>query len=268
MNKAPLFDLSGKVILLTGGGGILGSRFTRSLVAHGAYVAVADRNLVKANSVAAAILEDEADRAKGYSLDVTSRDSWMALQEILQRDCGGIDVLINNAATKTPNFFESFETFPMEDWETVMKVNVTGAMLGCQVCGTVMAQRGYGSIINILSVYGIVGPDPRIYQGSLYEGRPINTPAVYSTSKAAVWGLTKHLAAYWGNRGVRVNAITPGGVQSGQNDNFVKRYSARVPLGRMADQDDLNGALVFLASDASSYMTGQNVIVDGGLTAW
>jgi NAD(P)-dependent dehydrogenase (short-subunit alcohol dehydrogenase family) len=131
-----------------------------------------------------------------------------------------------------------------------------------------MAERGHGSIINTLSVYGIVAPDQRIYQGSEYEGRAINTPAVYSASKAAVWGLTKYLAAYWGSRDVRVNAITPGGVFSGQNDEFVRRYSARVPLGRMASQDEMSGAVVYLASDASSYVTGQNIVIDGGLTVW
>jgi NAD(P)-dependent dehydrogenase (short-subunit alcohol dehydrogenase family) len=119
-----------------------------------------------------------------------------------------------------------------------------------------------------LSVYGLVGPDQRIYEGSEYEGRAINTPAVYSTSKAAVWGLTKYLAAYWGDKNVRVNAVTPGGVFSGQNDEFVRRYSARVPLGRMAQLDEISGAVIYLASDASSYVTGQNIVVDGGLTSW
>jgi len=131
-----------------------------------------------------------------------------------------------------------------------------------------MARRGRGSIVNTLSIYGIVGPDQRIYEGSSYEGRAINTPAIYSASKAGLWGLTKYLATYWGGNGVRVNAITPGGVFSGQNDVFVDRYSARVPLGRMAHKNELCGALVFLASDASSYVTGQNLVVDGGLTAW
>jgi NAD(P)-dependent dehydrogenase (short-subunit alcohol dehydrogenase family) len=136
-----------------------------------------------------------------------------------------------------------------------MAVNATGVMLACQAFGPDMARRGKGSIVNFLSIYGI-------------ERKAINTPAVYSASKAAVWGLTKYLAAYWGPRGVRVNAVTPGGVFSGQNETFVKRYSARVPMGRMAEKDEICGAVVFLASDASSYVTGQNLVVDGGLTAW
>ena len=131
-----------------------------------------------------------------------------------------------------------------------------------------MAERRQGSIINTLSIYGIVAPDQRIYEGSSYEGRAINTPAVYSASKAALLGLTRYLATYWAERGVRVNALTPGGVFSGQNETFVRRYSARVPMGRMAEREEMCGALVFLASRASSYVTGQNIVVDGGLSAW
>jgi NAD(P)-dependent dehydrogenase (short-subunit alcohol dehydrogenase family) len=149
-----------------------------------------------------------------------------------------------------------------------MAVNLTGAVICAQVFGGRMAERKAGSIVNTLSIYGIVAPDQRIYEGSIYEGRAINTPAVYSASKAGLWGLTKYLATYWGSRNVRVNAVTPGGVFSGQNDVFVERYSARVPMGRMAEQDDLSGAMVFLISDASSYVTGQNIIVDGGLSTW
>jgi NAD(P)-dependent dehydrogenase (short-subunit alcohol dehydrogenase family) len=132
-----------------------------------------------------------------------------------------------------------------------------------------MARRGGGgSIIQTASIYGIVAPDQRIYEGSEYHGRPINTPAVYSASKAGVIGLTRHLATYWAERGVRVNTLTPGGVSSGQNSEFSRRYAARVPLGRMAEADDMVGAAVFLASDASLYVTGQNIVVDGGLSAW
>lgn len=262
------FDLSGKVAVLTGGGGILGSCFAEALVSRGARIAIVDRDIEKANIVVDALNSSHGEVARAYGVDITRRNELLDLHLAVQADLGEVDVLINNAAAKSPNFFEPFETFPQEDWDYVMGINTTGVMLSCQVFGAAMARRGMGSIVNTLSIYGIVAPDQRIYEGSSYEGRAINTPAVYSASKAAVWGLTKYLASYWGSRGVRVNAITPGGVFSGQNDTFVQRYSARVPLGRMADRDEMSGAILFLSSDASSYVTGQNIIVDGGLTVW
>lgn len=259
-----MFDLSGKVVAITGGAGILGSRMAQALVEHGAGLAIVDRNADAAEGLAQKLGAD----ARGYGCDVTQRAALMDLRARIEADLGPVDVLINNIATKTANIFEPFETFPLEDWDEVMKVNTTGVMLTCQVFGSPMAERGSGSIITTLSIYGVVGPDQRIYNGAMYEGRAINSPAVYSASKAALLGLTKYLATYWGHRGVRVNAITPGGVFSGQNDEFVERYSARVPLGRMGRQDEMSGAIVYLASDASSYVTGHNLVVDGGLTAW
>jgi NAD(P)-dependent dehydrogenase (short-subunit alcohol dehydrogenase family) len=149
-----------------------------------------------------------------------------------------------------------------------MAVNLDAMFLVAREVGSLMASRRRGSIIQTASIYGVVAPDPRIYEGSQYLGRAMSTPPAYSASKAAVIGLTRHLAAYWGPSNVRVNAITPGGVESGQNEAFKTRYSARVPLGRMAEADEMVGALIFLASDASSYVTGQNIVVDGGLTVW
>lgn len=260
--KNPL-DLSGRSIVLTGGGGILGTRLTAALAALGGRVAVVDRDGAKAEQSAA-----QAPGATPYDADITSPDAVHQLRDQIRKDQGEPDVLINAVAWKSEHFFEPFESFPLSDWNEVMAVNTTGVFLTCQAFGADMAARGRGSIVNFLSIYGIVAPDPRIYEGSEYEGKAINTPAVYSTSKAAVWGLTRYLAAYWGPRGVRVNAVTPGGVSSGQNETFVKKYSHRVPLGRMARKDEISGAVLFLASDASSYITGQNVIVDGGLTAW
>ncbi len=261
-------DLKGKVALLTGGAGILGARFAWSLAGKGARVVLVDRDLDKASAVATEINQDLPDSIVPIEADITAAKDWAHIKQTIEADIGDVDILINNAAAKSPNFFEPFETFPLEDWNFVMNVNTTGVMLGCQAIGSAMAARGRGSIINTLSIYGIVAPDQRVYEGSEYEGRAINTPAIYSASKAAVWGLTRYLAAYWGNKGVRVNAITPGGVYSGQNETFTDRYSARVPLGRMADGDELCGAVLFLASDTSSYITGQNIVVDGGLTVW
>ena len=266
--QQPDFRLDGKVVLLTGGAGILGRKFTQALAFHGAKVILLDLEKPVLDEVVDTINLQFPDQCFGYSVDITQRDPLCEVAGEIKDRFGAVDVLINNAATKSPNFFEPFETFPMEDWEHVMSVNVTAMALCCQVFGHPMAERGSGSIINTLSIYGIVAPDQRIYEGSIYEGKEINTPAVYSTSKAAAWGLTKYLASYWGKNNVRVNAVTPGGVYSGQNDIFVDRYSARIPLGRMAQQDEISGAVVFLASDASSYITGQNLIVDGGLTVW
>ncbi len=262
------FDLTNKNILIIGGAGILGSCMSHALAKHNANIIIADVNLEKAQQLAEEIKQQHAIKATAFQVDITNKESMQALQQQTKKFCKHIDVLLNNAAFKSKNFFEPFESFPIEDWNAVMDVNTTGVMLGCQIFGTDMAKHGRGSIINTLSIYGIVAPDQRIYEGSEYEGRPINTPAIYSTSKAAVWGLTKYLSTYWGHRGVRVNAITPGGVFSGQNDTFISKYSARVPLGRMAAGDEIANSVVFLASDASSYITGQNIIVDGGLSTW
>jgi NAD(P)-dependent dehydrogenase (short-subunit alcohol dehydrogenase family) len=262
------FELSGKVVVLIGGAGLLGKRFGHALASRGACLAIVDRDGDGAVAVSKAIASCSNALVRPYKADVSQYHELTALHEVIRSDLGEVDILINNAAAKSPNFFESFEKFPLADWEYVMRINTTGVMLGCQEFGTAMAMRGAGSIINILSIYGIVAPDQRIYEGATYEGKSINTPAVYSTSKAAVWGLTRYLATYWGSKGVRVNAITPGGVFSGQNEAFVKQYSTRVPLGRMANIDEISGAVLFLASDASSYITGQNIIVDGGLTIW
>lgn len=252
---------------MTGGGGILGTRMVGALVAAGARVAVIERELDKA-AAACAGLEGLAGEAVPFAADIRETISVEAAAAQIEARFGPVHGLVNNAAAKSANFFEPFETFPVEDWKEVMDVNLTGAFICAQVFGRSMAERGHGAIVNTLSVYGVVAPDQRIYEGSMYEGRAINTPAIYSASKAGLWGLTKYLSSYWGHRNVRVNAITPGGVFSGQNDEFVGRYSARVPLGRMADKDEMSGALVFLLSDAASYVTGQNVVVDGGLTVW
>jgi NAD(P)-dependent dehydrogenase (short-subunit alcohol dehydrogenase family) len=249
------FDLSGEVAVITGGAGILGPRFADALARRGAKVAVLDRAPGKAGH-------------RSWQVDVADRAALERAKGEIESALGAVTVLINAAATKSDGFFEPFESYRLEDWETVMRTNVTGAMLAAQVFGAPMAQAGRGSIVNILSIYGIVAPDQRIYEGSMYEGRAINTPGVYSASKAALWGLTKYLSTYWASRQVRVNAVTPGGVSSGQNSTFTERYSARVPLGRMAQADEIAGAVVFLASPAAAYITGQNIVVDGGLSTW
>jgi NAD(P)-dependent dehydrogenase (short-subunit alcohol dehydrogenase family) len=260
------FDLTGKVVVVTGGTGILGSLYCRRLAEAGATVVVADLDPQKCAALAA---ETGAD-AHGLAVDLTDEASVAAWASEIVNRFGRVDVLVNNAASKSPNFFASLESFPLSDWQQVMAVNVTGIFLALKYVGPTMVRQGKGSIINISSIYGVVGPDQRIYEGSWYEdmGGSINTPLIYSATKGAVIAMTRYLATYWGPSGVRTNTLTPGGVSSGQNTTFSEKYSARVPLGRMAEADEMVGALLFLASDASSYVNGQNLIVDGGWTAW
>jgi NAD(P)-dependent dehydrogenase (short-subunit alcohol dehydrogenase family) len=267
------FDLSGRTAIVTGGGGILGQGFCEVLAAHGANVAVFDVNDAAAAKTVDAI-KKAASKPKviAVACDVSSAGSVAGAVGRVVKEFGGIDILHNNAATKTGNladFFTPFEDYTIETWREIMGVNIDGMFLMAQAVGRQMLAQGRGgSIIQTASIYGVVAPDQRIYEGSQYLDRAINTPAVYSTSKAAVIGLTKYLAAYWGAHGIRVNTLTPGGVESGQNDVFSRNYSARVPLARMARADEMQSALLFLASDASSYMTGQNLVIDGGLTCW
>ncbi|CAN7188903.1 SDR family oxidoreductase [Rhizobacter sp. LjRoot28] len=259
------FSLDGKVIAVTGAGGILGQHFCRELIAEGAHVLALDSTAEALDRLVAAI---PTGRLLPVVADIRDRAQVEHAHAEATRQLGPVQGLLNNAATKSPNFFEPFETFPIDDWDQVMSVNLTGSVICAQVFGGAMAAAGTGSVVNVLSIYGIAAPDQRIYEGSEYLGRPINTPAVYSASKAGLWGLTAYLSAYWGAKGVRVNALTPGGIYSGQNQAFVDRYSQRVPMARMGAPLDLCGALVYLLSDAAGYVTGQNIVVDGGLTVW
>jgi NAD(P)-dependent dehydrogenase (short-subunit alcohol dehydrogenase family) len=269
---AELFSLEGRGAIVTGAGGILGRGFCAILAAHGAKVAMLDVDEKAAADAADALRRELPDATLlPLACDVSRPESVRKAVDAAAAAFGSIDVLHNNAATKTSDlraFFASTEDYSPETWREVMGVNLNGMFLMAQAVGRRMLARGRGSIIQTASIYGVVGPDPRIYEGSLYLGRQINTPAVYSASKAGVVGLTRHLATQWGPHGIRINCLTPGGVESGQNDVFTQRYSQRVPLGRMARASEMQGALLFLASDASSYVTGQNIIVDGGLSAW
>ena len=206
-----------------------------------------------------------------YAVDITDESAVDRNVKDVISSFGHIDVLHNNAASKTDNltkFLAPFEDYGIETWKAVMDTNINGMFLMAKHVGPHMVSRKRGSIIQTGSIYGHMAPDQRIYEGSMYNNHPISSPAVYSASKAAVIGLTKYLAAYWGKHGVRVNTLTPGGVDSGQNEVFSRNYSNRVPMARMAKENDLTGALVFLASDASLYITGQNIVIDGGLSCW
>jgi NAD(P)-dependent dehydrogenase (short-subunit alcohol dehydrogenase family) len=267
-----LFDLSGKTALVTGGSGILGSAFCRALAEFGAAVAVVDIDEPAAHELASALREETGARALALVCDVAVPASVARMTERVVAELGGVHVLVNNAASKTVDrtaFFQPIESFALSTWRDVMSVNLDGMFNVAQAVGARMiAQGGGGSIVQIASIYGALAPDPRIYEGSEYLGLAISTPAVYTASKAGVIGLTRHLATAWGPHAIRVNTLSPGGVESGQNETFRSRYAARVPLGRMARRDDMVGAVLYLASDAARYVTGQNLMVDGGLSAW
>lgn len=266
-----LFDLNGRVALVTGATGILGRYFTAALADCGAAIAVVDLDQSAADDLAGELTQTYGVHAIGVATDVANEQAVLAMAEEVESKLGPVDILHNNAATKGSSleaFFEPLDTFSLDTWSEIMAVNLDGMFLVARTVGERMALRRRGSIIQTASIYGAMGPDQRIYEGSSYMDRPINTPAVYSASKSGVLGLTRYLATYWADKGVRVNALTPGGVESGQNDTFRRRYSARVPMGRMADPREVASTLVFLASDASSYITGQNLMVDGGLSAW
>jgi len=267
-----LFDLRGKCAVVTGGVGILGQHFCRGLAEFGANIAVVDLDEERVRNLAEDLVKEYGVNALGIACDIASPTSVHEMVTAAVEALGGIHVLHNNAASKSADldrFFASFEDYSLEEWRRIMSVNIDGMFLVAQAVGAQMIRQGVGgSIIQTSSVYGIRASDKRIYEGSHYLGRQINNPVVYSTSKAAVLGLSRHLAADWAEYGIRVNSLVPAGVSSGQNEEFKRRYSSRVPLARMAEAQEMVGALIYLASDASSYVTGQQIVVDGGLSAW
>ncbi len=266
-----LFSLKDKNAVVTGGVGMLGRKFCRGLAEFGANVAVVDVKAREAAVFAKELSGDYGVKAIGIGCDVSSKKSVQVMAKLASDNLGAIHILHNNAASQSRNlkaYFSKFEPYSEKEWRKEMSVNIDGMFLVAQALGGRMAKSGGGSMIQTASIYGIMAPDQRIYEGSFYRGARMGSPAVYSASKGAVVALTKYLAAYWAPKGIRVNTLTPGGVQSGQNHAFVKKYSDRIPMKRMAQADEMVGALIFLASDASSYMTGHNLVVDGGLSAW
>ncbi len=267
------FSLQGRVALVTGGAGLLGRQFTRALGQAGAGVVVADLNKEAAQAHAQQLLE-EGISALACRVDVTDPASVSQMVGSAVAEFGGLDVLVNSAALD-PKFdpenldaqsANAFETYPLAAWQNAMDVNLTGMFLSCQAAARQMLIQEYGVIINICSTYGLVGPDQRIYERP--DGPRQFKPVYYTVSKAGVLGLTRYLATYYAGKPIRVNALTPGGIFNQHDETFLKAYSARTVIGRMANLDEMTGAIVFLASEASSYMTGANLVVDGGWTAW
>jgi 2-deoxy-D-gluconate 3-dehydrogenase len=269
------FDLTGRVAIVTGGVGLLGAEFCKTLTEAGASVAVVDLN-ASASQGTADTLKKSGYNALAVPTDITKPDSVNNMVEKVLAEFGRLDILVNSAALD-PKFDPdaakkgiapgAFEDYPLDQWNSAMSVNLTGMFLVTQACVKPMIAQGKkGSVINICSTYGLNGPDQRIY---IKDGERVAfKPVYYTVTKAGVMGFTKYLAAYYAGTEIRVNALTPGGVYNNHEEYFAKNYSAKTILGRMAKKDEMNGALLFLASDASSYMTGNNVVVDGGWTAW
>jgi NAD(P)-dependent dehydrogenase (short-subunit alcohol dehydrogenase family) len=279
MTTLPLrYDLSGRTALVTGAGGLLGRQHVAALAELGARVVVTD---IAASPVEAAIASLTAAQPSAdlvaQVLDVTSLDSVAAAHDGLSDRGITVDILVNNAAidpkvTSAPGVMHSsrFERFPVPQWETEIAVGLTGAMLCAQVFGGAMAARGRGVVLNVASDLGVIAPDQRLYRtaGVIREEEQPVKPVTYSVIKHGLIGLTKYLATYWADRGIRVNAISPGGVFNNQDPAFVERLTRLIPMGRMAEVDEYRAAIQFLCSDASSYMTGQNMVVDGGRSVW
>ena len=265
-----LFSLKGKIAIVTGALGLIGQNHCRALNNAGAHVVVADLDEKGCHEFA----KNELEYSMGHFLDVTNRSSIEKLLKEVLINYRKVDILVNNAAIN--DMFEDpkaaveqskFENYPIELWQRSIEVNLTGVFLCSQVIGKQMVKQKKGKIINISSTYGINAPNQDLYKDQ--EGnQTFYKPPAYPVTKAGVIMLSQYLAAYWGKEGIRVNTLTPGGVQNGQQDFFVENYSNKTHLGRMANPEDYMGALVFLASDASDYMTGANLVVDGGWTTW
>jgi NAD(P)-dependent dehydrogenase (short-subunit alcohol dehydrogenase family) len=250
-----LFSLDGRVAIVTGGAGQLGAEIARGLEGHGAQVAV-------------------FDIATGhFQVDVTDRSAIEAATDEVSREWGVPHVLVNAAALDSPpdappEEVGPVESYPEESFDQVMDVNVKGTFLCCQVIGARMAAEGRGSIVNVSSIYGLLSPVQDVYDFRRRGGETFYKPVAYSVSKSALYNLTRYLATYWAKSGVRVNTLTLAGVWNDQPQEFLDAYTARMPLGRMADVREVVGPVVFLASDASSYVTGANLVADGGWSAW
>ena len=265
-----LFDLTGKTIVITGSAGRLGTNFSRSLSYAGADVILVDTDDKKNQKLENAISKECKTRPLACNVNITKKAELSRLGKQIVKEYGRIDGLVNNAffspRSDVKRSAMKFEEYPLDLWNTVVSVNLTGVFLCCQEFGKIMAkQKTGGSIVNISSIYGINGADQRIYGKS-----NLNSPPSYAATKGAVVNFTRYLAAYWNRKNIRVNTMTLGGVldESYMNKDFVKNYSEKTMLGRMANSNEYNGALLFLLSDASSYMTGANLVLDGGWSAW
>ena len=275
MRPNELFDLTGRVVVITGGAGLLGQQHAEAVAGAGGIPVLADTRTELFDADPVAFAERFSSQASLVRVDITDPRSVESLLASVLGRYGRVDALINNAANNpkvevgSDVEFSRLESFPLEQWQADLAVGLTGSFLCSRVIGGEMARRGRGVIVNVASDLALIGPDQRLYrtEGLPEELQPVK-PVTYSVVKSGLIGLTRYLATYWATSGVRVNAISPGGVYTDQADDFVQRLSSLIPLGRMARMDEYAGAILFLCSDASSYMTGANLVVDGGRTAW
>jgi NAD(P)-dependent dehydrogenase (short-subunit alcohol dehydrogenase family) len=276
MNKlSNSFDLSGRVAVITGGAGLLGEQHATAIAAAGGFPVLVDIDEERACRKADALAETYGIPALGFAADITQQQQIESLRDKILSRYGRLDILINNAANN-PKMeasgeinFSRLENFPLAQWDADLAVGLTGAFLCSKVLGSHMAANGGGVIINVASDLALIAPDQRIYrQDGLPEHLQPVKPVTYSVVKSALVGLTRYLATYWAAHRVRVNAISPGGVANGQPEDFVQRLTNLIPLGRMATSDEYQSAILFLCSDASSYMTGANLVIDGGRSCW
>ena len=265
MKVKKLFDLSDKTVVLTGAAGLLGANYVDGLSQAGANVVLSDINYQGCKKIEKQMREKYDIDPLSVKLDLTDPKSIKCMISKITKKYSSIDVLVNNAAYQGDKKIRSagFEKLELGTWNKAINVNLTGIFLLCQAVGKIMLKQKSGNIINISSTYGMVGADQRIYGKS-----GLNSPAFYAATKSGILNLTRYLASYWNRTGIRVNTLSPGGVENNQDKNFIRKYSEKTMLGRMARNDEYVGALIFLASDASSYMTGSNLVIDGGWTAW
>jgi len=269
------FDLSGRVTIITGGAGLLGEMHAEAIAEAGGCPVLADIKGALATAKAKKIAKKYGVASLGIGVDITSRAEVERLAAAVLKKFRRIDSLINNAANDPKveatldESWTRFENFPLKEWNQDIAVGLTGAFLCSQIIGAEMARRSGGVILNICSDLAVVAPDQRLYlkEGLPEEKQPVK-PVSYSVVKTALIGLTRYLATYWADKNIRVNCISPGGVYNGQPEEFLRRIAFRIPMGRMAQVDEYKGAILFLLSDASSYMTGANLIIDGGRTCW
>lgn len=274
-NVLDLFNLKGRVAIITGGAGLLGTYHAEAIAEAGGYPVLADMNGKKCSAVAVKLSRRYGIKVLGLKVDITRENQVKKMLKYVLDEFGRVDILINNAANnpkvedEDKSKFSDLENFPLNQWNDDLDVGLTGAFLCSKILGSYMAANRRGVIVNIASTMAIAAPDQRIYiDPKLPEAKQIKKPVSYPPVKAGLLGLTIYLATYWADKNIRVNAISLGGVYNRHKEPFLSKYTNRVPMGRMANKDEYKGAILFLCSDASSYMTGANLVVDGGLTCW